>query len=322
MQVRDLARSLDDLSYTLGCKASREDLDEIEVEQSQSRLAGYQALTRKLGVHSIEELLEEYRRLEIELTFVQLGPEEIAEVLKQIRQLLVEADEIARALSKARREAAKQTVVAVSSELHDLNMKGARIEFDFQLIQNTVIGLDLDEFDDSLKADWLVCAQVLTETAKNGRERGQFLLAANRGDSLKPLAKVASGGEISRIMLGFKKALAMGANTCVMVFDEIDTGISGHTAHIVGKKLKELSSNFQVICISHLPQVAAYGDAHFLVEKVQVGETTESRILKLNRRASEEEIARLLSGDEVTPSSLTHARQLLKAVREKNLTLS
>lgn len=317
-QLRELAGSIDEISYILGRLANRGDLDEDELEKSQARLAGYQALIRKLGVRTVEDVLKEYERVEQELAFVQLGPDEMAEIVSNLKLSLFEADGIARKLSSARREAARRAVDAVVAELHDLNMKGARIDFDFQEIQNTVVGLDTEGLSAKSRDEWAVCAQILSETSKQGRERGQFMLAANPGDSLKPLAKVASGGEISRIMLGFKKALAMGANTCVMVFDEIDSGISGHTAHIVGKKLKELSSNFQVICISHLPQVAAYGEAHFLVQKNQIADKTESQIIKLNRKASEEEIARLLSGDQVTPSSLTHARQLLKAARDKS----
>jgi DNA repair protein RecN (Recombination protein N) len=316
-QLNELSAVLDELSYGIGRAISRHSLDEEEIEELQSRLAGYQSLMRKHSVRSVEEMMSEYERLESELSFVQQGPEAMAEALDKLKKLLNEADEFAHKLSAARKEAAQRAVQAVVSELHDLNMKGARIDFDFQEVQNTIPDLDIVDIDPALVDDWQHCANILTETGKNGRERGQFLLSANPGEGLKPLAKVASGGEISRIMLGFKKALAMGANTCVMVFDEIDTGISGHTAHIVGKKLKELSTSFQVICISHLPQVAAYGDAHFLVQKAQKGESTESQILKLNRKASEEEIARLLSGDQVTSSSLTHARQLIKAARDR-----
>jgi DNA repair protein RecN (Recombination protein N) len=308
---------LDELSYGIGRAVSRHSLDEEEIEELQGRLAGYQSLLRKHSVRSVEEMMSEYERLESELSFVQQGPEAMAEALDKLKKLLNEADEHAHKLTAARKEAAQRAVQAVVSELHDLNMKGARIDFDFQDVQNSIPDLDITAIDPALLDDWQHCANILTETGKQGRERGQFLLSANPGEGLKPLAKVASGGEISRIMLGFKKALAMGANTCVMVFDEIDTGISGHTAHIVGKKLKELSTSFQVICISHLPQVAAYGDAHFLVQKAQKGESTESQILKLNRKASEEEIARLLSGDQVTNSSLTHARQLIKAARDR-----
>ena len=132
-----------------------------------------------------------------------------------------------------------------------------------------------------------------------------------------PLHKIASGGEISRVMLALKKALAVGADTCILVFDEIDAGISGRVADVVGRKMQELAAEFQVICISHLAQVAAHGDAHFFVHKFSKDQRTESTITRLSARASEEEIARLLSGAEVTASSLANARGLLKKARQR-----
>ena len=318
-EIRALSRSLDELSYVLGRASGRHLIEEDELENYQERLAGYQALQRKLGVRSIEELLSEYERLQRELSFVQVAPEEFMQMVVEIQQKCKEADRIARKLSEDRKKAAQKAVTSVVKELHDLNMKGAQIDFEFQAIKQSVPDLDLQDFSKKVEEAWNASVDVLTETSRTGREKGQFLLAANPGEGFKALAKVASGGEISRIMLGFKRALAMGANTCVMVFDEIDTGISGHTAHIVGKKLKELSTSFQVVCISHLPQVAVYGDAHFKVEKAQKGKSTESRIFKLTQIQSEEEIARLLSGDQVTSSSLVHAKQLIQSARALNI---
>ncbi len=313
--LRNMGRSLDELSYHLGRASTAHVLDDEEIEAYQNRLAGYQSLFRKLSVRSIEDLVQEYERLEKELSFAQLAPEELAEGLHELHQRAKLVDKLAKKLSQDRRKAAQTAVNEVVKELHDLNMKGASIDFEFQDVRNSIPDLELSDFDQSLLAIWHACVSVLTETSRYGREKGQFLLAANPGEGFKPLAKVASGGEISRIMLGFKKALAVGATTSVMVFDEIDSGISGHTAHIVGKKLKDLAARFQVVCISHLPQVAVYGDAHFRVEKAQKGKSTESRIFRLSAQQSEEEIARLLSGDQVTHSSLAHAKQLILAAR-------
>jgi DNA repair protein RecN (Recombination protein N) len=130
-----------------------------------------------------------------------------------------------------------------------------------------------------------------------------------------PLHKIASGGEVSRIMLALKRGLAAGADTCILVFDEIDTGISGRVADVVGRKMQELASDFQVICISHLAQVAAFADTHFLVHKFGKDQRTESTISQLSPKESEEEIARLLSGDELTTSSLANAKALVKKAR-------
>lgn len=313
--LKELAPILDELSYHLGRAGTARDLDEEEVEAYQNRLAGYQSLFRKAGVRSIEELMAEYDRIGRELSFAHLDPEELAEELRGLHTRAKAVDKLARRLSQERRKAAQKAVGDVEKELHDLNMKGARIDFEFQDVRNSIPDLDLRDFDVSIVSLWQASADILSETSRYGREKGQFLLAANPGEGFKALAKVASGGEISRIMLGFKKALAVGATTSVMVFDEIDTGISGHTAHIVGKKLKDLARRFQVVCISHLPQVAVYNDAHFRVEKAQKGKSTESRIFRLSPSQSEEEIARLLSGDQVTHSSLAHAKQLISAAK-------
>ena len=314
-QLRDVGGIFDEMSYHVGRIVDDQDLSEEALETHESRLAEYQRLFRKLGVRTIEEMMEEYERLDQELSYVRVAPDELADKIKTLLKQLVDVDKVGRQLSAARQKAADQARKKIESELHDLNMAGAKINFEFQPIRQTIPELDLLDFSEETKKNWAKCVDILSENSRLGREKGQFLLAANPGEGFKPLAKVASGGEISRIMLGFKKILSAGANTCVMVFDEIDTGISGHTADIVGSKLKGLSDSFQVICISHLAQVAAYGDAHFKVEKVQKKGSTESNIFRLDAPQSESEIARLLSGIKVTPSSLQNARQLISAAQ-------
>jgi DNA repair protein RecN (Recombination protein N) len=150
-----------------------------------------------------------------------------------------------------------------------------------------------------------------------GSERAEFYLAANKGEASLPLSKVASGGEVSRIMLALKKALVVGAETCVLVFDEIDTGISGRVADIVGQKISELAGFCQIICISHLPQVAAYADRHYIVKKIEGKDRTESTITQLSKSERLEEIARLLSGDKVTKASLDHAKSLVSEAHDR-----
>ncbi|MBC7660154.1 MAG: DNA repair protein RecN [Chitinophagaceae bacterium] len=314
-QLRDTSSVFDELSYHLGRIVDDQDLSEDDLEAYESRLAEYQRLFRKLGVRTIDELMTEYNRLDTELSSVRDAPDELSLKIKDLLKQLQEIDKSSRQLSAARQKAAAQASKKIEGELHDLNMSGAKINFDFQAVRQTIPDLDLLDFNEETKKNWARCVDILSENARLGREKGQFLLAANPGEGFRPLAKVASGGEISRIMLGFKKILSAGANTCVMVFDEIDTGISGHTADIVGSKLKGLAEGFQVICISHLAQVAAYGDAHFKVEKMQKKGSTESHIFRLDGPQSEAEIARLLSGMKVTSSSLQNARQLISAAQ-------
>ncbi len=316
-QLREVGSTFDDFSYQLGRIMDDQDISEETLETYEERLATYQRLFRKLGVRTIEEMMAEYERLDTELSYVRLAPEELADKIRELLKNLQELDKSSRQLTVARQKAADQARKKIEGELHDLNMSGARINFEFQPTKQSIPDLDLLDFDEETKKNWAKSVDILSENSRHGREKGQFLLAANPGEGFRPLAKVASGGEISRIMLGFKKILSAGANTCVMVFDEIDTGISGHTADIVGSKLKGLSESFQVICISHLAQVAAYGDAHFKVEKMQKKGSTESHIYRLDDEQSEAEIARLLSGLKVTPSSLQNARQLIASAQSK-----
>ncbi|RYZ60117.1 MAG: DNA repair protein RecN [Proteobacteria bacterium] len=315
-QLRDVGSIFDEFSYHVGRIVDDQEISEEELESHESRLAEYQRLFRKLGVRSIEEMMEEYERLDQQLSYVRDAPDELADKIRSLLKQLQDIDKTGRQLSVARHKAADQARKKIESELHDLNMSGAKINFEFQPVKQSIPDLDLLDFDEETKKNWAKCVDILTENSRHGREKGQFLLAANPGEGFKPLAKVASGGEISRIMLGFKKILSAGANTCVMVFDEIDTGISGHTADIVGSKLKGLSDAFQVICISHLAQVAAYGDAHFKVEKLQKKGSTESNIFRLDGAQSESEIARLLSGSKLTASSLQNARQLITSAQK------
>jgi DNA repair protein RecN (Recombination protein N) len=225
---------------------------------------------------------------------------------------------LASKLTQARLKAKSLVKKRIESELHDLAMPGARIDVEFETIERSIASADLSLFGSEADILWTRLVTALSSLSEYGAEKAQLLLAANPGEPLLPLQKSASGGEISRIMLALKRALAAGADTCILVFDEIDTGISGRVAAVVGRKMQELSRSFQVICISHLPQVAAFADSHFLVHKVSKENRTESTISKLSQRASEEELARLLSGDEVTQSSLANARALVKKARESD----
>jgi len=142
----------------------------------------------------------------------------------------------------------------------------------------------------------------------------EFMISLNPGEDLKPLVKVASGGEISRIMLSIKNILSAVDRVPVMVFDEIDTGISGKIAGVVGKKLKEISFKKQLLCITHLPQIAAYSDTHYSVEKHVKDNKTETLIIKLDDSSKIQEIAKLLSGETVTETSLKAAREMVENI--------
>jgi DNA repair protein RecN (Recombination protein N) len=147
----------------------------------------------------------------------------------------------------------------------------------------------------------------------------EFLISPNPGEELKPLTKIASGGEISRIMLTIKTVLAVGTShlsPVILIFDEIDTGISGRIAEIVGRKLKELAKSRQVICITHLPQIASLADAHCRVQKKVVGDRTIVEVETLESDERINEIARMLAGEKITEVTLAHAREMIQQARE------
>lgn len=317
IQLENAAGQIDDLSFQIGKATSRLELDEADLEEAQARLAGYQELFRKLAVPGVEDLLEEQTRLEAELTFLASAADEVVTRLLHLKSVGNNLRERAAKLSRARKKAKDQAKLRIEAELHELAMPGAVIDIEFSSVQRAIPAMDLAAFGQEAIKLWSEVAATFSELGDAGAERAQFLLAANPGEATHPLQKIASGGEISRVMLALKKALAAGADTCILVFDEIDTGISGRVADVVGRKMQELSQSFQVICISHLAQVAAHADTHLLVHKFQSDQRTESTITRLSLKESEEEVARLLSGQELTPSSLANAKALMKKARQR-----
>ena len=170
---------------------------------------------------------------------------------------------------------------------------------------------------DSRPDSWLIVDDQAVQALATGIDKVQFHISANPGQPLRPLAKIASGGEISRIMLALKSAIVHAVQIPVMIFDEIDIGISGRVAEAVGKKLKYLARNYQIICITHLPQIASAGERHFLVEKHQKDGVTTTTIRPLDAAERELAIAQLLGGETITDAHLSSARDLLQAAAQE-----
>ncbi len=162
--------------------------------------------------------------------------------------------------------------------------------------------------------------QRMDKYSSKGFDKLEFLISTNPGEDLKPLSKIVSGGEMSRIMLGFKRILAVEDKIETLIFDEIDSGISGRAALVVGEKIYEISENHQVLCISHLPQIAAFGDSHYAINKYIGKDRAETIISKLSYEERIEEMARLLGGINLTQTTLDHAKEMLiMADNYKNL---
>ncbi len=266
-------------------------LSEIE-----TRLHLVHHLKRKYG-RTIPEILAYQAEVENKLEQLQISSGHIEELNAQLSVSVDEAQTLARELSEKRRFTASKLESLIASELHTLGMEKAI----FQVLVNPIPSPD----------GILVIDKQHYELRPDGMDKIEFLIAPNVGSEPKPLAKIASGGEISRVMLALKTILARIDNIPTMIYDEIDVGIGGKTADIVGDKLKNLSNLRQIICITHLPQIARLADRHFRVEKRTNSNQTFITAKQLTPEERVEEIARM-HGGERTEATLAHARELLR----------
>ncbi|MFM8270535.1 MAG: DNA repair protein RecN [Pseudomonadota bacterium] len=323
-RAESLASEMDTLSYDVSRMLGSLEVDESKIEEAHKRVYGYQELFRKHGVREAEDLIQIQDKLKRDC----LSQDDLAvDLKKELEKLVEQAEKLsqqAKKLSQQRLKAAHRIKKAVESELSELAMPGVVFDVLWEETEGKERSLDCSSLENKCLTD---ISQKLSELLKNlgpdGYEHAEFMLASNPGEPLLPLLRVASGGELSRIMLALKKALVADADTCVLVFDEIDTGISGRVADVVGKKMKGLAEAFQVLCISHLPQVAVYADTHFLVKKEARPKAaqsktvrTESTIVRLSKTESTAEIARLLSGSEVSKAGLANAKALLEKAKK------
>jgi DNA repair protein RecN (Recombination protein N) len=282
--LEDLALALRDYREKVHAAPGR--LDAIE-----SRLALIDRLKRKYGA-TLAEVLAFGARCRADLEVLG-SPEERASALEQE---LATAEEgylrPARSLAALRREAAEELAQRVEGELRHLAMEKARFRVAFEPATARP--------DD--RTTW---------TAR-GLERAEFLLSPNPGEELRPLAKIASGGELSRVLLALECVSSRGGRSRTLVFDEVDVGIGGRVADVVGRKLRELAERHQVLCVTHLPQIAAQADRHHAVRKRVERGRTVTEVVTLDEEARVEEIARMLAGEIVTDAARDNARQLLK----------
>ncbi|MDD3290610.1 MAG: DNA repair protein RecN [Eubacteriales bacterium] len=280
--LNDAFYNLEDLGHTLRQYKDSLDFSVTEMEEKIARLDGLEKLKRKYG-GSLESIFAYEAKAEKELEKIEHADEEI-ERLKRQKALFQEQLQAASArLRGLRIHYGKMLAEAITNELKELHFKDGVFAADIQTGPFSVKGID----------------------------RVEFLISANKGEDPKPLAKIASGGELSRIMLAMKRIIGDLDRIPTMIFDEIDSGISGATAGIVGKKLHEIAQNHQVLCITHLPQIAAFGRQHYRIEKISDEISTHTTVTPLDSQARIEEIARLLSGTIVTEQARASARELL-----------
>jgi len=259
------------------------DIDPEELNRLNERLSKIFLLKEKYG-KTINDIKCYCEKAKTRLDYLQSLSEETHGIEKRRQILEQEVQHIAQRLSEERKKKALSIEKEIVKELGFLSMK----DMDFNIYFTDKGGIDED-----------------------GKDDVELLISTNRGEPLRPLRKVASGGELSRIMLAIKKVMG-GVEDRVLVFDEIDSGIGGKVAEMVGIRLKEISKSHQVICITHLPQIAIYGDHHFVVEKVQRGEKTSTNIKRLNRDERVMEIARMLGGIAITEKTIKRAEEMLE----------
>lgn len=282
--LRDFAYRIEDIAETIhkecdvGYKNPSEILDRIE-----SRLNSISKLKRKYG-STVEDIIAYREKIATELKSLEHSEETITDLSNDLKEIKNRLSEKAAKITEVRNIAAKELEERIVSELRFLEMEKVRFK---------------------------ISVTPLKEFSANGNDAVSFLVSANPGEPLLPLSKIASGGELSRTMLALKCALADNERTPTLIFDEIDTGISGKTSHKIGIKLSDCAKSCQVICVTHSPQIAAVAKSHFMVSKREIGGRTESDVKKLSYDERIHEIARIIGGATINAQTIAAAKDLV-----------
>jgi len=291
-QVEDLALSLRDYYQKIEFDPKR--LEEIEV-----RLSEITALKKKYG-DTIEKILAYRERAERELKEMIESTEKIEELKAAQERLNCETLSLARQLSQERIKVATILKEKMEKELSSLGMKKTLFEVKAGSVAGKREG----------RENIIIDNHTLDE---KGMDDLEFLISPNPGEELRPLSRIASGGELSRIILAIKRIIAQEEEVSTLIFDEVDAGIGGATAEVVGKKLKEISRKHQVLCITHLPQIACFADYHYSITKEMKRGRTFTLLKKLNEEERVEELSRMLGGREITTKTRAHAQEMLNS---------
>ena len=292
---------ISDISDSIRKYKTKIEIEPEKVEAVRERLGAINLLKKKYG-GSIESLLEFRKKIGDEFQAAEGYSQQIADLEKKIIAVRDNASQAAEKLSKERIKISKNVKKEIELILAELGIPNSK--FEVKITQK-----ELDEkADDGLKINNRIFAY-----NSNGCDEVEFYISTNIGEDVKPLAKVASGGEVSRIMLALKSVLAKNDKLPLLIFDEIDSGISGNIAQRVGQTLKSLSSFHQIIAITHLPQIAAFSDHHYAVEKKEIDGRVVSSIRNLTDHQKIIEVAKLLSGEKVTDASIKSAKELIES---------
>jgi DNA repair protein RecN (Recombination protein N) len=290
---------VEELSKFIQTYNSKIEFNPEKLETIRERLGQFSLLKKKYG-GTLESLLEHRRAIGAEFALAENFEKELAAIEASIGEERKICSGWAQRLTAKRREAAKKIEKAIISSIAELGIANAKFSVS---IEHALIDAGADAFVKIGKDHY--------QATTKGIDTVEFFISTNVGEDVKPLAKVASGGEISRVMLALKSALARSDKVPLLIFDEIDVGVSGRIGQAVGMSLKKLSALHQIIAITHLPQIAGLADTHFAVEKIEDGKRTATHLRRLDVEERVREVAKLMSGEKVTEAGLKSARELM-----------
>ena len=299
-RIDEIVFDIEDVAEELRIYLKNIEMDESRLEVVEERLDVIHKLNRKYG-GSLDAVFLRLESIEKELSHLESLAEDIAGAEKKLSSLHNQLVKLTTTLSKKRKKAAEILAKKVEEELASLKMAQTK----FQVLFRTI---PVDRSNDPYL---IVKKNVAFET---GIDQAVFLIAPNVGETLKPMSSIVSGGELSRVVLALKAILAQTEAVETIVFDEVDAGIGGSVAEVVGKKLAALAKHHQIICITHLPQIAKFGDHHFSISKHVSKGRTKTVINRLSIPERIDEIARMLGGEKITQATLEHAREMLNSV--------
>lgn len=288
-RILDMRYELEEVRENLRDALSDAEMDPAELDRIEERLDLIFRLKRKYG-GSVEEILAFKERAQQELDSIIHAEELQAKLEKEHGQSEARLIKLAKQLSEKRKSAAKQFEDQVCAELTFLDMPSVRF----------IVHAETGELDET------------------GIDRMEFYISTNPGEPPKPIGKIASGGELSRIMLSLKNVIAEGDRVGTLIFDEVDTGVSGRAAQKIGRKLKQASAGRQIICVTHLAQVAAFADTHLLIAKIVRDGRTFTTVNALPQEERVQELARIMGGENLTPTVLASARELILQAKEND----
>ncbi|KIL38512.1 DNA recombination protein RecN [Gordoniibacillus kamchatkensis] len=295
-QIESAFYQLEDAAYQLRDYRDNIEFNPGRLDEIESRLDLIASLRRKYG-DTVSDILAYLERIEREVTTIEHKDDIVRKLQQEAQQLIAELGRHARELSDRRHGVAARLASAIEAELRDLHMERTKFEVALNRAEDARSELELNGAP--------------VKFGKDGVDQAEFLMAPNPGEPLRGLGKIASGGELSRIMLALKTIFARVDRIPVLVFDEVDTGVSGRAAQAIAEKLSRLSRSCQVFSITHLPQVACMADVHFSIRKEVEGGRTFTKVADVSGQDRAEELARMLGGVEITETTLHHAREML-----------